>query len=270
MMKQALVVSLIAGSVFGCASQKGGTMATDQPSAKHRRRASAQTSFENSAGARQMGLENETGVYESGDIEDTMSAHMDEVRDCHGRAGDARRYVAGKVTLRFTVAGDGVPQDVLVVATDLGNYNVERCLVDVGRKVKFPPPEGHKAATFEYPVEFRSTHEMMQIQDLDDSLKVDRDVAALMHSLAACGPVTETGASASFYIEPNGNVTSVGLASEAPLDEQAGACLVKEMHRWKMSATLPGRVLRCRVNIPAVIASAEPIAKSSAGRKRRH
>lgn len=269
MMKQALLFSLLAGSALGCASHQASTMASDQPSAKHRRRAAEQSTFENSAGARQMGLENETGVYDSGDIEDTMSAHLEEVRDCHGRAGDARRYVAGKVTLRFTVAGDGVPQDVLVIATDLGNYNVERCLVDMGRRVKFPPPEGHKAATFEYPVEFRSTHEMMQIQDLDDSMKVDRDVAGLMHSLAACGPVTETGASASFYIEPNGNVASVGLASEAPLNEQAGACLVKEMHRWKMSATLPGRVLRCRVNIPAVIASAEPVAKST-GRRRRH
>jgi len=44
----------------------------------------------------------------------------------------------------------------MVVATDLGNNQLEQCLVDVGRRIKFPPPLGNKATTFEYPVEFRS------------------------------------------------------------------------------------------------------------------
>lgn len=236
--------------------------------------AAADEGFEGSSGARQMAVQNEMGVYETSDVEETMSAHMEEVRDCYDRAGRARRYVAGKVMLRFLVNGDGRPQDVLVVSTDLGNYDVERCVVDLGRRVKFPPPNGHKATTFEYPVEFRSTREM-QVQDLDDSLKIDRDVNAFMHSLAACGAVTANGASASFYIEPNGVVGSVGLAGESVFDEQAGACMVREMRRWRMSAALPGRMLRCRVNIPAVIASADPLpssrpsALSASGHRRR-
>ncbi|MES1165561.1 MAG: TonB family protein [Verrucomicrobiota bacterium] len=240
---------------------------------KRRGIAAAETSFDKSAGAREMRLQNEVGVYESSEIEETMAEHMDEVRGCYARAGRAQRYAGGQVTLRFLVNGAGKTQDVLVIANDLGNYDVERCLVDVGRQVKFPAPQGNKATTFEYPVEFKSTHEM-QVQDLDDSMKVDRDVAAFMHSLSACGAVTESGASAIFYVDPSGGVGSVGLASESVLDEQAGACLVREMRRWRMSATLPGRMLRCRANIPAVIAAAEPPAPrratlSAVGRKRR-
>lgn len=274
-MKYALLYSFVAVLLCGCASGSGDPGATAARPARHKRSVAKQTTFEGSAGAGQMGLQNEVGVYESADIEDTMAGHMEEVRDCYGRAGRAQRYAGGKVMLRFIVGGDGTPRDVLVIASELGNYDVERCVVDVGRRAKFPAPQGGKATTFEYPVEFRSTHQM-QVQDLDESLKVDRDVAAFIHSLAACGPVTETGASALIYIEPNGMISSVGLAAESAVDEQAGACMVREMRRWKMSATLPGRVLRCHVNIPAVIAAAEPPPSKSAtltaarGRRRHH
>ena len=94
-----------------------------------------------------------------------MAAHLDEVRGCYrtGRKGAQVRRRQGDAA--FQVSGDGTPQDVLVVGNDLGNYDVERCLVEVARRVKFPPPDGKKATTFEYPVEFRSTHEIA-VQDL--------------------------------------------------------------------------------------------------------
>jgi len=205
----------------------------------------------------EMGVENEVGVYESADVESALADRMGEVRGCYRRAGRAQRYAGGTVTLRFAVNGDGTPVDVLVIGSDLGNYEVERCLVAVGRSVKFPAPNGHKATTFEYPVEFRSTHEL-QVQDLDESLKLEHDMAASMHLLAGCGPISETGASAIFYVEPSGAIGSVGLAATSTVNEDAAACTVREMRRWRMSATLPGRMLRYRASLPALIASAEP------------
>jgi TonB family protein len=262
---------LLGPLVAGCASNGGRGKAAKL--AVKRTATIPQANFDDSPAAGQMKLENEVGVYDGADIEETLAEHMEEVRGCYNRAGTARKYAAGKVMLRFIVTGDGKPQDVLVIATDLGNYDVERCLVGVGRRVRFPPPNGNKGTTFEYPVEFRSTREM-EVQDVEDSLKIDHDLIAFRHSLASCGRVARNGASAIFYIEPNGMVASVGLAADSTFDEQAGACLVKEMRRWKMSAALPGRMLRVRTNIPAIIASAEPVARSSArgpsSRRRRH
>jgi TonB family protein len=261
----------------GCASDTSGRADEQDRPLKRKRSVAKQSTFENSKGAREMAMDNEMGVYETADIEETMAAHMEDVRGCYARAGKARKYAGGKVLLRFNVSGEGKPQDVLVVENDLGNYDVERCLVDVGRHVKFPPPDGKKATTFEYPVEFRSTHDV-DVQDLDDSLKIDRDVGNAMKTLTNCGAVTPTGASAVFYVDPRGAIASVGFSSESPLDEQAGACVVSEMRRWKMSASLPGRMLRCRATIPAVIstaaaASEPPPARhatlSAAARKRR-
>lgn len=265
---------LVAGVLSaGCASDSSGRADGPDRPAKRRRQVAKESDFESSKGAREMAMDNEMGVYDVADIEETMAQHMDDVRGCYGRAGKARRYAGGKVLLRFHVAGDGKPQDVLVIENDLGNYDVERCLVEVGRNVKFPPPEGKKATTFEYPVEFRSTHDIA-VQDLEDSLKIDRDVGNSMRSLTSCGTVSPTGASAVFYVDGAGAIASVGFAAESPLDEQAGACVVKEMRRWRMSASLPGRMLRCRANIPAIIAAAEPPSSrpatlSAAARKRR-
>lgn len=272
-MKVAVLLVLFAPYlVSGCASDggRGGQM---QRPAKRRSGVAPETSFEQSAGASQMRVQNEIGIYDGADLEEALGEHMDEVRACYRRAGHAQKYAGGQVTLRFIVRGDGKPRDVLVVANDLGNYDVERCLVDVARGVQFPPPDGRKATTFEYPVEFKSTHEV-PMQDLDGSLKIDHDVTAQMHSLAGCGPVAQSGASAIFYIGSGGTVASVGLAAESTLNEQAGACLVREMRRWKMSVSLPGRMLRYRVNIPPFMRAVEsssprPEALSASAHKQR-
>jgi TonB family protein len=213
-----------------------------------------------------MQMDNEVGVLDGRDVEEALEAHFAEVRGCYQRAGKAQRYAGGKVLLRFLVAGDGRAQDVLVIESSLGNYDVERCLVEVGRRIVFNAPLGGKATTFEYPVEFRSTNQIV-VLDLDGP-KVERDVAAFLPQLASCGQLTADAAMAIIYIEPNGFPGSVGLAAGSALDEDVGDCMVQTIRRWRMSATLPGRVLRANFAIPPVIAtaSAEGAAPSSSRR----
>jgi TonB family protein len=219
----------------------------------------------------QMKLDNEMGVLDSSAVEETLQGHFAEVRACYRRAGKAQHYAGGKVTLRFLVRGDGHAQDVWVVESTLGSYPVERCLVEVGRRVVFDAPSGRKATTFDYPVEFRSTNQMT-VLDID-GLKIDHDVASFLPQLAACGPLAKESVAAIIYIEPNGFPGSVGLATGAELDEDAGDCVVETIRSWKMSASLPGRVLRANFSIPTTLASAEPLprrAVSSASVRRRH
>src|SRR5262249_58698292 len=127
--------------------------------AHHRRRPSSgiRAADPNPAG---MTVDNELGVLDTEDVEATLKDHFDDIRSCYQRAGKAQRYAGGRVMLRFIVGGDGIAQDVLVVESSLGNYDVERCLVEVGRRIAFHAPTGHKATTFEYPVEFRSTNQL--------------------------------------------------------------------------------------------------------------
>src|SRR5689334_22611004 len=104
----------IGGSVAaaGCASDTSGRAEEQDRPLKRKRSLAKQSTFENSPAAREMAMDNEMGVYEVADIEETMAAHMDDVRGCYGRAGKARKYAGGKVLLRFHVTGEGKPQDV--------------------------------------------------------------------------------------------------------------------------------------------------------------
>jgi TonB family protein len=217
-----------------------------------------------------MSVDAELGVLETADVEATLEGRLDDVRACYGRAGKAQDYAGGRVLLRFLVAGDGHVDDVWVVESSLGNYSVERCVVDIGRHVVFGAPSGNRATTFDYPIEFRSTNQMA-VLDID-GLKVERDVAAFLPQLAACGPVAKDEVAAIMYIEPSGFPGSVGLATGAALDESAASCVVQTIRGWKMSAVLPGHVLRTTFSIPTVIAQREAPAHhavSSASRRTR-
>jgi TonB family protein len=211
-------------------------------------------------------------VLETSDVEDTLQARLEDVRACYDRAGKAQEYAGGRVVLHFLVDGAGHAEDVWVVESSLGNYSVERCLVELGRGVVFGAPSGHKSTTFDYPVEFRSTNQMA-VLDID-GVKIDHDVATFLPQLAPCGRLAKEPVNAIMYIEPSGFPGSVGLAAGSALDEGAGECAVKAIHRWKMSATLPGKVLRANFSIPTTLASEDPAparraVSSASARKRR-
>jgi len=214
-----------------------------------------------------MTLDNEIGVMDTDDVEATLQDHFDDVRACYTRAGKAQRYAGGKVLLRFMVAGDGASQDVWVLESTLGNYDVERCLVEVGRKIRFHAPHGNKATTFEYPVEFRS-ESGMEILEIDGP-KVDRDLATLMPQLAACGQIASEQVNAMIYIESNGALGSVGLATAAAIDEDAGDCAVQTIRSWRMSVGLPGHVVRANFRIPPTVATAEASSRRTLAHHRR-
>lgn len=249
----------------GCGSDKASRNDSSATPLAHKRQSHGIYAADSSSGG--MTVENELGVLDTEDVEATMKDHFDEIRGCYHRAGKAQRYAGGKVMLRFMVGGDGIAQDVLVIESTLGNYDVERCLVEVGRRIAFRAPSGHKATTFEYPVEFRSTNQLEVLEV--DGLKLDHDLSVFLPQLAACGRLTAEGANAIIYIEPNGFPGSVGLAADSTLDEDVGDCMVQTIRGWKMSSTLPGHVMRASFNIPPVIATAEASPRRIAHRRHR-
>jgi TonB family protein len=266
--------ALALSALWGCA-----TDADERRAADEQERLARATSYDNTPRPQKaydpvpaMKVDSEMGVLETNDVEDTLQAHFDDVRACYARAGKAQEYAGGRVVLHFLVDGDGHAADVWIVESSLGNYSVERCLVEVGRGVVFNAPSGHKATTFDYPVEFRSTS-AQQVLDID-GVKIDHDISVFLPQLAACGRLAAEPVVAIMYIEPSGFPGSVGLATGAALDEEAASCAVKTIQRWKMSASLPGRVLRANFSIPSVIsngqAAAEPREASSASGHRRH
>ena len=101
-----------------------------------------------------MELQMSLGVLDERAVDTAMAPHLPAMVECFDRLGDARRYLSGQIVLRFVVEASGSVSDVHVIKNELGNHPVERCLIDVGRHIVFPPPEGNRRTDFEYSMRF--------------------------------------------------------------------------------------------------------------------
>jgi TonB family protein len=176
----------------------------------------------------------EKGVLDTRDVDRVMARNNRALVACYARAGAAQKYAAGEVMLRIHVSSAGEVSNVIVTSSALGNYQVERCLVEEGRRLVFPPPRGGRATDFEFSLLFRAHGTRGSLIQWHDDI-VARDVAPLARQLpAACGSLGPTPVRAVAYIQPGGSVSSVGLASPGPLDTEASNCVVEQIRKWRL------------------------------------
>ena len=188
-----------------------------------------------------MDMQMSIGFLDERTVDRAMAPHVPAMVDCFERAGDARRYLSGRIVLRFVVQASGSVSDIHVIKNDLGNYPVERCLIDVGRRIDLPPPEGHRSTDFEYSLRFRSTGEI-RVLDWKGS-----DVAIRVAStgdFSSCGELGPQSVEAIAYVEPEGTIGSVGFVSQGPINPVAASCAEEQMYKVRLSDGRPNVVLR--------------------------
>jgi TonB family protein len=210
-------------------------------------------------------LEQAKGALDQRDVDKVLDRQVQSLVPCYEQAGAAQRYASGDVRLRFFVTSSGEVSNVLVVASAVGNFDVERCLITEGRKLKFPPPQGSHATDFEYSLRFQASGEGKVVQWEDGALT--KNVAHLTPQLAPCGSLGPKPVRAVVYIQPGGAVSSVGLACPSPIDMTASACAVEQIRKWH----LPGdrkHIVRASFVVASAAASA-PAAHARAGKRTR-
>ena len=184
-----------------------------------------------------MTLDNEIGVHghrrRRGDAAGALRRHPQLLRArgqgaaVRGRQGPAalhghrQRHGAGRLGARVVarqlrgraLPGRGGPQD------------------------PFQAPNGNKATTFEYPVEFRSQARWRcWTSTAPRSSTTSRRCC---RSSRRAGGWPPSGVTAIMYIEPNGFPGSVGLATAAALDESAGGCVVQTIRTGACRSASP-------------------------------
>jgi TonB family protein len=192
--------------------------------------------------------------------QEALARRLPELTRCYERAGAAMGFAGGQVTLRFEVNARGETSDVRVTESRLGNFEVESCLLGVGRTVRFPRPKGNAAATVEYPLEFRSTGDIAVMEV--GTAALEPQLPALYARIAsACAPLGAAEVSATFYVDAAGNVRSAGLASDEDLDAEAAGCVAAALRRWNVRLSeVQGGVGRVTVPLRSVdlVARREP------------
>jgi hypothetical protein len=212
-----------------------------------------------------MTIERTKGALDQRDVDRVLDRQVQSLTPCYEQAGAAQKYAGGDVKLRFFVTRLGEVSNVLVTSSDVGNFEVERCLVTEGRRLKFPPPDGDRATDFEYTLRFQPSGGSRVVEWDDEALS--RDVAQLSHHLASCGSLGPQPVRAVVYIQPGGAVGSVGLSCGGPIDVQASTCAVEQIRKWRLRDDRQ-HIVRAGflVSATSAPAPAAPAAKSKAKR----
>jgi len=87
-------------------------------------------------------------------IDETIKRDMNKVRYCYQRELQKDATLEGKVTMKFTIGGDGAARSVEVKSFTLDNEQVHICLVSVFEKMVFPAPPGGEVVIVSYPLHF--------------------------------------------------------------------------------------------------------------------
>jgi hypothetical protein len=251
------LVCVLSALFIGCASEPEteGPQFPSRSGKRTSRRAAA-------AGDDQaMDMQMSIGVLDERTVDRAMAPHVPALVDCFERAGDARKYLSGQVVLRFVVEASGSVSDIHVIKNELGNYPVERCLIDAGRRIAFPRPEGNRKTDFEYSLRFRSTGEMRVLDWRGDNVAMR---VASTNDFSNCGTLGPLQVEAIAYVEPAGTIGSVGFVSQGPINPIAASCAEEQMHKLRISDSRPNVVLR--TVFPLVIASQ----RTSKAKRSRH
>ena len=83
--------------------------------------------------------------------------HQAEYKYCYEKQLNVKRDLAGKISVKFTISGNGSVIAAMVVETTMGDRETETCLVDKIRRWVFPEPKGGGIVIVTYPFVFKAS-----------------------------------------------------------------------------------------------------------------
>jgi hypothetical protein len=87
-------------------------------------------------------------------IDAVIKRHMNQFRYCYQRELNKDPGLAGKVTVKFVIAGNGSVSRASIKKSTLGNDSVESCLSGRFMTLQFPEPKGNGIVIVSYPFMF--------------------------------------------------------------------------------------------------------------------
>lgn len=95
------------------------------------------------------------GALDPEKVRGVVSSHREELRSCYERAVLENPSLEGTCTLRIVIAGDGSVGTTSLQGSTLRSVSLGRCLLQLVRTWRFPPPTDGKTAAVDYPLAFR-------------------------------------------------------------------------------------------------------------------
>ncbi len=176
---------------------------------------------------------NARGHMELSVIDAGLSPHNEELTDCYMSKVNRRRWLGGHVVLRWDIKKDGTVTSVKLVESDLGNWPIEKCLLEVARSATFGKPVGGDA-DFSVPLDFTAKGKLLSWEE-DKGLKAVGGQTVKLDACAKGKVPAPSDVTVTVYVGPAGKAQSVGFASaKTTIDDAWGDCAEKAAMAWRL------------------------------------
>ena len=119
-------------------------------------------------------------------IDAAIGPHQQEMADCYSTKVGKRRFLGGQVSLHWELKADGSIKSVKL-DSDLGAWDVEKCLLDVAWSASFDRPTGGDAE-FDLPLQFSPTRSTA-VWDEDQAIRAVGGQLALLDECPSADPL---------------------------------------------------------------------------------
>ena len=197
-------------------------------------------------------LRQERGRFDSATIEAAIEPHKRAWVDCFRSRVGNRRWLGGKVAIRWDVNEAGEVVAVKLFESDLGAWPIEKCVLEVARLATFGKPIGGDT-DFMIPLEF-APHHRPELWDDDQALRAVGGQLAQLDECTKPAPapvkkakrkpppppkappiVAPDEVTITVYVGPRGEAQSVGFAStRSMIDEAWATCAETTARAWRL------------------------------------
>lgn len=189
---------------------------------------------------------NARGRMDPAAVEAGIAPHKEALSACYTDNLNKRRWLGGQVMLWWDINKEGTVTAVHLHETEpgtsLGNWPIEKCILDVARQATFSKPTGGDA-DFQLPLEFSAKGRLVSWTDEQALRAVGGQTAKLdecahpkkppkkpgERPVAPKGPITIT-----LYVGPGGKAQSVGFAGKPVIDDAWAECAEKVAMGWRL------------------------------------
>lgn len=92
------------------------------------------------------------GAIDRDAVEAAILAHKDEFRLCYERELNAESpTMSGRIGVSFTIGPSGKTTQTGITSSTIGNPNVDRCYLNVLKRIQFPIPRGGGIVEVNFP-----------------------------------------------------------------------------------------------------------------------
>jgi hypothetical protein len=174
--------------------------------------------------AAEMQIEGTVGELEDAAVQRVLQANHGAMRRCYDEQAGRLHYVGGHLELKVRVLPSGQPKWVAIVDSNVGNTEIEQCVVGVLEKTRFPAPKGGEGE-LTCPIDFAARTPTGSWPGERIASVIGKKKAAISGCKGKPGTAALKSLRLTLYVGPGGSATSAGFASDEPQDSKLSKCV---------------------------------------------